>query len=167
MGLVPGLSAVENTMLRDFNTEASSHKGIVNVDKVAKRTEALIQRYDIKCAGIQRPVRLMSGGNMQKLLLAREISGSPKLLITCYPVRGLDIGATNSVHQILEEQRENGVAVLLIAEDLEELFQLSDRIAVLHKGRITGIVERKDFNYDTVGHLMVGAVQEEEGVQNA
>ena len=167
MGLVPGLSAVDNTMLRDFNTEASSRHGFVRVDKVAKRTEELIQRYEIKCAGINRPVRLMSGGNMQKLLLAREISGSPKLLITAYPVRGLDIGATNAVHQILEEQRQNGVAVLLISEDLEELFQLSDRIAVLHKGRITGVVERKDFDYDTVGHLMVGAAHEEEGVQNA
>ena len=166
MGLVPGLSAVDNIMLRDFNTEASSRRGIVLADKVAKRTEELIQRYEIKCAGIHRPVRLMSGGNMQKLLLAREISGSPKLLITSYPVRGLDIGATNAVHQILEEQRQNGVAVLLISEDLEELFQLSDRIAVLHKGRITGVVERKDFNYDTVGHLMVGAAQEEGCAQN-
>ncbi len=167
MGLVPGLSAVDNVMLRDYDTAESSRRGIVDTQKVAQRTEELIRNYEIKCAGIQRPVRLMSGGNMQKLLLAREISGSPKLLITCYPVRGLDIGATNAVHKMLEDQRKNGVAVLLIAEDLEELFQLSDRIAVLHKGRITGIVERKDFNYDTVGHLMVGAAQEEDEVQNA
>jgi simple sugar transport system ATP-binding protein len=166
MGLVPGLSAVDNVMLRDYDTAESSRRGIVDTQKVAQRTEELIRNYEIKCAGIQRPVRLMSGGNMQKLLLAREISGSPKLLITCYPVRGLDIGATNAVHKMLEDQRKNGVAVLLIAEDLEELFQLSDRIAVLHKGRITGIVERKDFNYDTVGHLMVGSAREED-VQNA
>jgi len=166
MGLVPGLSAVDNVMLRDYDTAESSHRGIVDTQKVARRAEELIERYEIKCAGIQRPVRLMSGGNMQKLLLAREISGSPKLLITSYPVRGLDIGATNAVHQILEEQRQNGVAVLLISEDLEELFQLSDRVAVLYKGHVTGVVERKDFSYDTVGHLMVGSAGEED-VQNA
>jgi len=167
MGLVPGLSAVDNIMLRDYATAESSRHGIVNTHKVVHRTLDLIGRYDIKCANVQHPVRLMSGGNMQKLLLAREISGSPKLLITSYPVRGLDIGATNAVHKILEEQRANGVAVLLISEDLEELFQLSDRVAVLFKGQITGVVDRKDFSYDTVGHLMVGAVHGEEETQHA
>jgi simple sugar transport system ATP-binding protein len=162
MGLVPGLNAVDNVMLRDYDTPQSSRRGIVSTGKVAQRTKELIEKYDIKCAGLQRPVRLMSGGNMQKLLLAREISGSPKLLITCYPVRGLDIGATNAVHQILEDQRKNGVAVLLIAEDLEELFLLSDRISVLYKGRITGVVDRKDFSYETIGRLMVGSQNEEE-----
>ena len=160
MGLVPGLSAVENVMLRDCDTEASSRRGIVSFQKVAQRAKEMVEAYEIKMAGIHRPVKLMSGGNQQKLLLAREIGGTPKLLITSYPVRGLDIGATNAVHQILEEQRQNGVAVLLISEDLEELFQLSDRVAVLYKGRITGVVERKDFSYDTVGHLMVGAHEE-------
>jgi len=167
MGLVPGLNAVDNIMLRDYDTPESSRRGIVSTGKVAQRAKNLIEKYEIKCAGLHRPVRLMSGGNMQKLLLAREISGSPKLLITAYPVRGLDIGATNAVHQILEEQRKNGVAVLLIAEDLEELFQLSDRIAVLYKGRITGVVDRKDFSYDTVGRLMVGSENEEEVQANA
>ena len=162
MGLVPGLSAVENVMLRDCDTPASSRRGIVSLQKVAQRTKEMIETYEIKCAGMNRPVKLMSGGNQQKLLLAREIGGTPKLLITSYPVRGLDIGATNSVHQILEEQRKNGVAVLLISEDLEELFQLCDRVAVLFKGRITGVVERKDFSYDKVGYLMVGSQHEEE-----
>lgn len=167
MGLVPGLSAVENVMLRDFDTPASSRRGLVSFHKVARRAQEMVEGYDIKLSNIHRPVKLMSGGNQQKLLLAREISGTPKLLITSYPIRGLDIGATNSVHKILEEQRAKGVAVLLIAEDLEELFQLSDRIAVLFKGKITGVVERKDFSYDTVGHLMVGAAHEEEGPQHA
>lgn len=162
MGLVPGLSATENMMLRDFNDPAVSKQGIIHFKAVAKRTEAVVETYDIKCAGLQRPVKLMSGGNQQKLLLAREISGTPKLLITCYPVRGLDIGATNSVHQILADQRESGAAVLLISEDLEELFELSDRVAVLFQGKITGIVDRTDFSYDTVGHLMVTSASETE-----
>ncbi len=162
MGLVPGLSAVDNVMLRDYDTEASSRKGLVLSRKVTQRTAKLIEDHHIKCAGLHKPVRLMSGGNMQKLLLAREISGETKLLITAYPVRGLDIGATNDVHKIIESQRDKGAAVLFIAEDLEELFQLSDRIAVLYKGRITGVVERKDFSFDTVGRLMVGSYDENE-----
>ena len=167
MGLVPGLCAVDNIMLRDYDTKESSVCGIVKAHRVAHRTMDMISRYRIKCAGLNRPVRLMSGGNMQKLLLAREISGSPKLLITAYPVRGLDIGATNAVHQILAEQRQKGVAILLISEDLEELFQLSDRVAVLYKGHITGVVEREDFSYETVGRLMVGSQNEEEVQPNA
>lgn len=162
MGLVPNLSAVENTMLRDCESSASSRRGIIKFREVAKRTEEFVNAYDVKCAGIKRPVKLMSGGNQQKLLLAREIGGTPKLLITSYPVRGLDIGATNAVHQILENQRKNGVAVILISEDLEELFQVSDRVAVLFKGKITGVVERKNFSYDDVGYLMVGSSQKGE-----
>ena len=167
MGLVPGLSAADNIMLRNYDTAESSRRGIVDPHQVSHRTMDLIGSYGIKCANVMHPVRLMSGGNMQKLLLAREISGSPKLLIAAYPVRGLDIGATNAVHKILEEQRQDGVAVLLISEDLEELFQLSDRVAVLYKGKITGVVERRDFSYETVGHLMVGAACEKEDVQHA
>jgi len=157
MGLVPNLNAVENIMLRDCENGKFSRRGLVLGRRAAERTRELVEQYGIKCAGLGRPVKLMSGGNQQKLLLAREISGTPRLLITSYPVRGLDIGATNAVHSILEEQRDSGVAVLLISEDLEELFAISDRVAVLFKGQITGVVERKNFSYDEVGYLMVGS----------
>ena len=149
-------------MLRDYHSAQSSHHGMVLTKNVEERTVKAIAEHEIKCSDPSRPVRLMSGGNQQKLLLAREIGGTPKLLIVAYPVRGLDIGATNAVHQVLLEQRRNGVAVLLISEDLEEIFKLSDRVAVLFKGKITGVVERKDFSYDEVGYLMVGSDRSKE-----
>jgi simple sugar transport system ATP-binding protein len=102
----------------------------------------------------------MSGGNLQRLLLAREITSNPKLLIAVYPVRGLDIKATEAVHNLLLEQRERGMAILLISEDLEEIFKLSDRIGVLCGGRITGIIPSEMTDIEEIGLLMMGGTGE-------
>ena len=115
-----------------------------------------IKRYDIKTAGDKSPVSLMSGGNQQKLLVAREIGGDPVLLIAVYPSRGLDIGAAEAIHEILLEQCRKGVAVLLISEELDELFQMSDRIGVLCSGEMMAVIDRKEADYDTIGRLMSG-----------
>ena len=129
-----------------------------------------IKRYDIKTAGDKSPVSLMSGGNQQKLLVAREIGGDPVLLIAVYPSRGLDIGAIENIHKqiigerdkgkaillILLEQCRKGVAVLLISEELDELFQMSDRIGVLCSGEMMAVIDRKEADYDTIGRLMSG-----------
>ena len=98
----------------------------------------------------------MSGGNQQKLLVAREIGGDPVLLIAVYPSRGLDIGAAEAIHEILLEQCRKGVAVLLISEELDELFQMSDRIGVLCSGEMLAVIDRKEADYDTIGRLMSG-----------
>lgn len=118
--------------------------------------EAEIEKHDIKIAGMNAPVSLMSGGNQQKLLIAREVGSEPDLLIAAYPVRGLDIGATEAIHDILFEQCKKGVAVLLISEELDELFQMSDRIGVLCDGEMMAVLPREEADYDTVGRLMSG-----------
>ena len=98
----------------------------------------------------------MSGGNQQKLLIAREISGEPDLIVAAYPVRGLDIGATEAIHKILMKQRERGAAILLISEDLDEVFEMSDRIGVMYSGRLQGVLNVEDASYEDIGTLMVG-----------
>ena len=95
----------------------------------------------------------MSGGNQQKLLVAREIGGDPTLLIAVYPSRGLDIGAAEAIHEILLEQCKKGVAVLLVSEELDELFQMADRIGVLCSGELMATLEKKEADYDTIGTL--------------
>ncbi|MEL7610574.1 MAG: ABC transporter ATP-binding protein [Bacillota bacterium] len=163
MGLVAGLDMVDNAILRDYAIPPINKKGILNKKEAVRRTEAFVKAHEIKNAGIKKPVRLMSGGNLQKLLIAREINGDPDVLVAAYPVHGLDIGATETIHNILMEQRARGAAILLISEDLEELFELSDRVAALYEGEVMGVVPVENVSqelYDRVGSLMLGVREE-------
>jgi simple sugar transport system ATP-binding protein len=99
---------------------------------------------------------LLSGGNLQKLILAREISRQPKVIIAVYPVRGLDVGAIEAIHQMLIDERDRGAGILLISEDLDELLSLSDRIAVMHQGQIIGEVPPEDERVNEIGLMMAG-----------
>jgi ABC-type uncharacterized transport system ATPase subunit len=123
-------------------------------------TDELVDRFDVKMANKNAPVRLMSGGNIQKLLLARELSSEPEVLIASQPTAGLDVGATQSVREILATQREGGTAVLLVSEDLDELLALADRIAVMYEGRIMGIVEAATADRERIGLMMAGTAGE-------
>jgi general nucleoside transport system ATP-binding protein len=123
-------------------------------------TDELVDRFDVKMANKNAPVRLMSGGNIQKLLLARELSSEPEVLIASQPTAGLDVGATQSVREILATQREGGTAVLLVSEDLDELLALADRIAVIYEGRIMGIVEAATADRERIGLMMAGTAGE-------
>ena len=116
----------------------------------------LVQEFEVKIPSVRYPVKTMSGGHLQRLLLAREVSSSPKLIIAAYPTRGLDVSAVEFVHKILLDQRSRGVAILMISEDLEEIFKLSDRIAVLNEGRIMGIVPADEAEIEKIGLLMAG-----------
>lgn len=151
-GLAPGLDAVDNFILKSYGDKGC----FIDWRKARHETEEAVQRYDIKVASINNPVKMMSGGNLQKLLLAREISANPRLLVVVYPMRGLDVGAMETVRKLLVSEREAGKAVLLISEELEELFALSDRIAVLHRGEIMGIVEPGQTTIEDVGLMMAG-----------
>jgi simple sugar transport system ATP-binding protein len=162
MGLVPNLNMVNNLILRNYDDKTNSNKGFIKSRDISKRIDVLVEQYDIKNAGITKPIKLMSGGNQQKLLLAREICGTPKLIIASYASRGLDIGATMMIHKILLEQREKGVAVMLISEDLDEIFSMADRIGVLFKGRISHTVETSSATYENIGYLMAGVEQGQE-----
>lgn len=152
-GLVPNLDAVENTVLKSYRRS----KGLLmNWPRIRRETEELIARFDVKVASLTNPVKMMSGGNLQKLLLAREIESDPRLMVAVYPMRGLDIGATESIRRLLLAQRSAGKAILLISEELDELFGIADRIAVIHEGEIMGVVKPYETTIETVGLMMAG-----------
>ncbi len=156
MGLVPGMTMDENRILKQYKDSKFSSFSIINKKAVSRVLNDEIHLHEIKIVGKRAPVSLMSGGNQQKLLIAREISGEPKLLIAAYPSRGLDMGAAEAIHQILLEQCRQGVAVLMISEELDELFQMSNRIGVMCEGELMAVLDTADADYETVGRLMSG-----------
>ena len=112
--------------------------------------------YQIATPTVETPVRLLSGGNLQKVILARETSGHPILMIAVHPTRGLDVGATETVHNLLVKQREAGAAILLMSEDLDELLSLSDRLAVIYEGRLVGEMPAEGADIHVIGLMMAG-----------
>lgn len=156
MGLVPSLDMTDNIILKHFGSEKFSRRGILKKKSMDETAVSYIERYDIKTAGIHSPVGLMSGGNQQKLLIAREVNGNPSLLVASYPVRGLDIGATEAIHKILLEESARGTAILLVSEELDEIFQMADRIGVMCDGNMMAVLDRENADYETIGRLMSG-----------
>ena len=153
MGLVGSMNIPDNLLLKTYREQP----GILLNRKSAKNEAArMIEGLDISTPGLNTPVQKLSGGNVQKVLLGREISLSPKVLITAYPVRGLDIGASMRIYDMLNEQKLKGVAVLFIGEDLDVLLSLCDRIAVLSSGRLTAIVDSKFATKALLGMKMAG-----------
>jgi simple sugar transport system ATP-binding protein len=127
---------------------------------IAKACNEAIRTYEIKTPSAETPLKSLSGGNIQKLILARELSRQPQVLIAAQPTRGVDIGATEYIHHRLLEERAKGAAILLISEDLDEVMALSDRIVVMYEGRIVGSVPRENINVQQLGAMMAGASQE-------
>ena len=155
-GLVPGMDLTENIILKHFGRKKFSSRGILKRKEIDKTAQEYTEKYEIKTAGIHSNVGLMSGGNQQKLLVAREVNADSSLLVASYPVRGLDIGATEAIHRILLEESEKGTAILLVSEELDELFQIADRIGVMCDGKMMAILDRDQADYDTIGRLMSG-----------
>jgi simple sugar transport system ATP-binding protein len=153
MGLVAGMSVTDNVLLRFYEKKAGPF-----IDRAGGRVlaEKIVERYGISTPSVEHMVRKLSGGNIQKVLLGREIDLSPKVLITAYPVRGLDIGASYSIYEMLNEQKKKGVAVLYIGEDLDVLRELCDRLMVIHSGKIMGIVDPRQTGKEELGLLMLG-----------
>lgn len=152
-GLVPNLNAYENIILKSYRRMKGWY---INWTSIRSYTNELIEQYEVKLSDPYYPVKLMSGGNLQKLLLAREIESNPSLIVAVYPMRGLDIGAAETIRKFLLAQRTHGKAILLISEELDELFELSDRIAVFHAGEIMGIVNPATTTIEVVGMMMAG-----------
>lgn len=153
MGLVAGMSVTDNILLRSYEKRPG-----VFIDRAGGKilAEKIVERYGISTPSVQHIVRKLSGGNIQKVLLGREIDLGPKVLITAYPVRGLDIGASYSIYGMLNEQKKMGVAVLYIGEDLDVLRELCDRIMVIHGGRVMAIVDPRETSKEEMGLLMLG-----------
>jgi simple sugar transport system ATP-binding protein len=123
---------------------------------MAEHAKDLIKEFSVKTPSLDTPIKNLSGGNIQKLIMARELSRQPKALIAAQPTRGLDIGATEYIHKRLLLQRDEGSATLMISEDLEEIRALSDRIAVIYEGQIVGIVSRGEATVEQIGLMMAG-----------
>lgn len=162
-GMIKEFSVAENMILREHDQPKFSENGFLKLKDIEKHTKQLIDQYQIKTPSQKTLVKSLSGGNIQKIVLARELSRKPRTIIAAQPTRGLDIGAAEYVREQLIIQRNEGTAVLLISEDLDEIFALSDRIAVIYEGKIMGILSREDATKEKVGLLMAG-VQSVEGV---
>ncbi len=155
-GAIKEFSVEENLMLED-HIKAPFARGIfLDFAKIASHCDELIKSFAIKTPSRQTPLANLSGGNIQKLILARELSREPAVLIAAQPTRGVDIGSTEYIHQTLLGQRKAGTATILISEDLDEVRNLSDRIAVLYEGEIMGIVERGAASVEQLGLMMAG-----------
>ncbi|AFM42460.1 ATPase component of uncharacterized ABC-type transporter [Desulfosporosinus acidiphilus SJ4] len=152
-GLVTDLNAHENVALKSYRKYPGA---FISWDKVKNDCEQLIKKFDVRLASMTNPVKMMSGGNIQKLLLAREIDSDPKLIIAVYPMRGLDIGATDYVRRLLIGESEKGKTVLLISEDLEDILSMTDRIMVMHEGEIMGVVKPNETSREEIGLMMAG-----------
>ena len=155
-GLAPSISVASNLVLKSYRKPPASNGPLLRLRRIRDSAVELIKRYRIAAPGPQAPVRLLSGGNLQKVVLAREFSAQPKVLVAASPTRGLDVGAIESVHAYLHEAAASGVAVLLLSEDLDEILTLADRIAVVYEGRIVGETTRAEASVEEIGLLMAG-----------
>ena len=164
MGLVGGMGMVDNMMLKTYR----DHPGPL-VDRKPPRAlaERLIDELEIVTPGVATPVRRLSGGNVQKVLVGREIASSPTVLMTAYPVRGLDIHSSYTIYRLLNEQKMKGVAVLLVGEDLDVLLELCDRILVLCGGRVSGVVDGRTAAKEELGLYMTHVGGGKEGAEHA
>ncbi|MCL6452644.1 MAG: ABC transporter ATP-binding protein [Alicyclobacillus sp.] len=155
-GLVLEFDLVENTILRDFRRRPFSRAGWLQRLPALRHTERLMERFDVRPRNPERRAGELSGGNQQKVILAREVSRNPKLLIVAQPTRGLDVGAIEGIHRELIRLRDAGTAVLLVSLELDEILSLSDRIGVIHHGRLVDIVSAQTATREQIGLLMTG-----------
>ncbi len=152
MGLVGNMDIVDNLMLREYYNQGIFLKKKGATDKANK----IVNDLAVVTSGINDPIKNMSGGNIQKVLLGRELELRPKVLITAYPVRGLDINTTHKIYDLLNEQKASGVGVVYVAEDLDSLIALSDRVMVMHQGKNMGIFDAATITKEDIGVMMVG-----------
>jgi ABC-type uncharacterized transport system ATPase subunit len=158
-GLLMDLSVEENLILERHRGGNFQSRGLMRFPAIHRYSEELIERFSILTAGREAAVKSLSGGNLQKVILARELSGEPVLVTASQPTRGLDVGAMEYIHQRLLAERERGAAVVLISEDLDEIFTVSDRIIVMYEGRVMGDVEAAEAVREQIGLWMTGVKQ--------
>jgi simple sugar transport system ATP-binding protein len=164
VGLVPNMNVAENVALRKYWRPPYRRGFFIDWDEVYRDSGYLIESYDILTPGIDVAVRMLSGGNQQKLILARELSDNMKVVIAMHPTWGLDVKATAFVREKLLAAKEEGGAVLLISEDLDELLMLSDLLAVMYRGRLMGTIEAPDRSYiEKIGLMMAGIASDGQG----
>ena len=158
-GAIGDFTVAENLMLCNYDRAPYARRGLLDRSRIAERCRQLVSDYRVKTPDIDTPTRNLSGGNIQKVVIAREFTCDADALVIAQPTRGVDIGAAEYIHERLLEQRSRGAAILLISEDLDEVMQLSDRIIVLLEGEVMGEVQRADFDVHSIGLLMSGVTE--------
>jgi simple sugar transport system ATP-binding protein len=160
VGLIPTLSVEANAILKSYRLPPIARGPLLDLAAARRYAEGLVKEFSVQVARMGDPVGKLSGGNLQRLLLAREMLARPRVMIAVHPTRGLDVQATADVHRLLLQQRADGGAILLISEDLDEILALSDCVAVIHEGRIMGRFARGEVDIAEIGLLMAGHVGE-------
>lgn len=166
-GLAGSLGCVDNLLMKTYRTEQRTKFGLIKKKQNEKWASKLIEKFDVRTPDLTSPVRQLSGGNQQKLLFAREMDLNPKLMIAVHPTQGLDVAATNAVHEMLLSLRKEGSGVLLISEDLDEVLKLSDKILVLFNGQINGVLSRHEATTEVIGQLMAGLSYKEGDINDS
>ena len=156
VGSAPSLSIADNLMMKSYRAAPVSRGLLIDTAVARHNAETLRDAYSISMPSIEAEARLLSGGNLQRLILAREIASGPRLMVAVQPTRGLDIGAIENVHRLLLDQRQGGTAILLISEDLDEILALADRVAVIYEGQLFGIVDAAGADVQEIGLMMTG-----------
>ena len=156
VGTAPNMSITENTIMKSYYQQPIGNGWSIDFTEARQQAAQLKEAYDILAPSVDTMARKLSGGNLQKVILAREISAQPRLMVAMQPTRGLDVGAIEGIQKLLLEQREAGTAILLISEELDELLDLSDRIAVLYDGRIMGVLDAAEADIHEIGLMMTG-----------
>lgn len=156
MGLVLGFTVAENMVLKTFADPPFTRRGIIRWNEIHRHASKLMQEYDVRAPDPMVLASSLSGGNQQRVVVARELSGKPSMLVTSQPTRGLDVGSVESVHSVLLRERNRGAGVLFISTELSEVMALSDRIIVMYKGEIMGELEAEGADVNTIGELMLG-----------
>ncbi len=159
-GSAPNLSLTDNLIMKAYRTEPIGHGWTIDSSVARTKAQELKDAYEVSAPSIDTEARLLSGGNLQRLILAREISSQPGLMVAVQPTRGLDVGAIETVHKLLLEQREAGMAVLLISEDLDEILMIADRVAVIYEGRISPSIPVEEAEVAQLGLMMTGTSAE-------
>jgi len=156
-GAIGAFTVSENLMLIDHDSQEYASNGLLKLGALRDRALDLVDRFAVKTPSIDTTTRTLSGGNIQKVILARELSCDPAVLVAAQPTRGVDIGAAEYIHERLVAQRSQGTAIVVISEDLDEVLGLADRVAVMFEGRIVGVFDRDDCTVEQLGLLMAGA----------
>lgn len=156
VGSAPGLSVADNLIMKNYRAAPISSGWVLNQPVIHQQAETLKKAYDIAAPSVNVQARLLSGGNLQKAILAREMSAGPKLIVAVQPTRGLDVGAIEAVHRVLLDERARGTAILLISEELDELMSLSDRIVGIYEGEIMGELRAEAATLEQIGLMMAG-----------
>jgi general nucleoside transport system ATP-binding protein len=160
-GIVGSLSVADNLAIETLDSPEVQRAGFLRLKRMRARAAKAISAYDIRCRDPDQPIRLLSGGNIQKVILARVLDREPRVILANQPTRGLDVGASAEVHARLLGARNRGAGVLLISEDLDELLTLSDRLAVIARGRLTKAEPVETLTRERIGLLMTAHVEDE------